>query len=974
MQRITGKERDETSIELKSAEDSQTTDENNGHGIYLSDRGGSLPGHTETDKLQRNRDTVFFRDGVRRIDFVLSYVEDKDEKKPERRREFEANLEKAGLELETEDRRDSDDGRTYFLKIHAPWEVLATYADVLKIKVPFKLSDVPHAQDVPLGWLSQPFRLPEKIMRPQPDYFTTAFDKGKTDFFLINDKDSLFPPSTRNRIVFYILARCPYQKEDRQEKYKKGIKRLLSNGTYTAAFPLHDSRYWKGATNQECESERYNLYKNWARFLCFYKEQPLNLIRKYYGEKIGIYFAWLGFYTEMLFFAAVMGVICFAYGLLSYDDNISSKEICDPSIGGSIVMCPLCDKKCSFWKLNSTCLSSWQSHLFDNEGTVFFAIFMGIWVTLFLEFWKRRQARLEYEWDLVDFEEQQQQLQMRPEFEMKCTRKRMNPITKESEPYLPMSSKLARFCISGTTVLFWMSLIVACIIGVIAYRLAVFAAFASIMKDSPTRNIQLVGNLITPQLATSVTASCINFVIIMILNFFYERVAVWITDMEIPKTHLEYENKLTMKMFLFQFVNYYSSCFYVAFFKGKFVGHPGNYTYMFGKASRLRNEECDPGGCLIELTTQLVIVMVGKQLWGNIQEALLPLMRNWWGSRKGRHQPENQYSRWEQDNDLLNFTQLGLFYEYLEMVVQFGFITLFVASFPLAPLLALCNNILEIRVDAWKFTTQFRRPVASKARNIGAWQEILNVVAILSVVTNAFIVAFTSDMIPRLVYLYSTHNKDELTMRGYVNNSLSVYSISQIHLDSMPEDGDSPSWYSNSSITTCRYRDYRYPPGHQKQYDHTMQFWHILAAKMAFIIIMEHVVFVVKFFVAWMIPDVPSEVKARIKRERHLIQEYLHNYEVEKLKLQLCLSNFPVPASATPTCNAASTANTATTNADACSELCTEVLCPLDADETTAECPSPSPSLPGWNSTLASRDVAGGRDSLTEDNAAQGGL
>lgn len=36
-----------------------------------------------------------------------------------------------------------------------------------------------------------------------------------------------------------------------------------------------------------------------------------------------------------------------------------------------------------------------------------------------------------------------------------------------------------------------------------------------------------------------------------------------------------------------------------------------------------------------------------------------------------------------------------------------------------------------------------------------------------------------------------------------------------------------------------RYRDYRYPPGHQREYTHTMQFWHILAAKMAFIIIME---------------------------------------------------------------------------------------------------------------------------------------
>lgn len=113
-----------------------------------------------------------------------------------------------------------------------------------------------------------------------------------------------------------------------------------------------------------------------------------------------------------------------------------------------------------------------------------------------------------------------------------------------------------------------------------------------------------------------------------------------------------------------------------------------------------------------------------------------------------------------------------------------------------------------------------------------------------------------------------------------------------------------------------RYRDYRYPPGHEKQYTHTMQFWHILAAKLAFIIIMEvrtrpliplsdsctislspvsfnkppssqHVVFLVKFFVAWMIPDVPSDVRARVKRERYLVQEYLHNYEVEKLKNQL---------------------------------------------------------------------------------------
>ncbi|XP_062845579.1 anoctamin-5b isoform X1 [Trichomycterus rosablanca] len=888
MNRISGKAKDATLLEMTNTADAHTED-SNGSLLSASDRDSQLPGHQETKKLKKSKDSVYFRDDVRRIDFVLSYMDDKEgDKKTDRRREFEANLEKAGLELETEDKSESDDSKTYFLKIHAPWEVLATYAEVLKIKVPFKAADIPKSREIPLGWVLRPFCLPKHIMKPEPDYYTAPFNKNKVDFFHIENRETFFPPSTRNRIVYYILTRCPYYKQDHIDKEKTGIKRLLNNGTYTSAYPLHDCRYWKKTSDGQCE--RFCLYNYWASFSSFYKEQPLNLIRKYYGEKISIYFAWLGFYTEMLFFAAVMGVICFVYGLSSYDYNITSQEICDPEIGGKIVMCPLCDKKCSYWKLNSTCLSSWQAHLFDNEGTVFFAIFMGIWVTLFLELWKRRQARLEYEWDLVDFEEEQQQLQIRPEFELKCTNRRPNRVTQELEPYLPVSSKCARFCFSAATVLFWTFMIVACVIGVIAYRLAVYAAFASVVNESLTSKIQVVGSLITPQLATSVTASCINFVIILILNLLYEQVAIWITDMEIPKTHLEYENKLTLKMFMFQFVNYYSSCFYVAFFKGKFVGYPGNYTYMFGKWTKLRNEECAPGGCLIELTTQLVIVMTGKQLVGNIQEALLPLLKNWWVRRKGRSHPEFQYSRWEQDHDLQSFGQFGLFYEYLEMVIQFGFITLFVASFPLAPLLALFNNILEVRVDAWKFTTQFRRPVAAKARNIGAWQEILNVVAVLSVVTNAFIMAFTSDMIPRLAYLYAYHPGDEATMKGYINNSLSMYSISEMLPDNIPEDKENPSWFNKTLITTCRYRDYRYPPGHQKEYTHTMQFWHILAAKMAFIIIMEHVVFVVKFFVAWLIPDVPSEVKARIKHERYLVQEYLHDYDVKKLKLMLSQS------------------------------------------------------------------------------------
>ena len=52
-------------------------------------------------------------------------------------------------------------------------------------------------------------------------------------------------------------------------------------------------------------------------------------------------------------------------------------------------------------------------------------------------------------------------------------------------------------------------------------------------------------------------------------------------------------------------------------------------------------------------------------------------------------------------------------------VIQYGFVTVFVAAFPLAPLFALLNNWIEIRLDAHKYVNVLRRPISERAQDIG---------------------------------------------------------------------------------------------------------------------------------------------------------------------------------------------------------------------------------------------------------------
>ena len=62
----------------------------------------------------------------------------------------------------------------------------------------------------------------------------------------------------------------------------------------------------------------------------------------------------------------------------------------------------------------------------------------------------------------------------------------------------------------------------------------------------------------------------------------------------------------------------------------------------------------------------------------------------------------------------LFFQYEGTFEDFLEMFIQFGYVTLFSSAYPLAGLCALLNNMIEIRGDAFKLCFVHRRPFGAR--------------------------------------------------------------------------------------------------------------------------------------------------------------------------------------------------------------------------------------------------------------------
>lgn len=138
----------------------------------------------------------------------------------------------------------------------------------------------------------------------------------------------------------------------------------------------------------------------------------------------------------------------------------------------------------------------------------------------------------------------------------------------------------------------------------------------------------------------------------------------------------------------------------------------------------------------------------------------------------------------------LDKDEVELFDDYLEMVMTFGYITLFAAAFPFGSTLTCLFIYLETKSDVFKLETVARRPFVRKCHDIGTWEFALDLLAFMSIFTNIVLACYASDQIdyvlPWLKELRESSATSIVTIFGIEHFMITIVLLIRFYLDSDP--------------------------------------------------------------------------------------------------------------------------------------------------------------------------------------------
>ncbi|XP_072374530.1 anoctamin-10 isoform X1 [Scyliorhinus torazame] len=333
------------------------------------------------------------------------------------------------------------------------------------------------------------------------------------------------------------------------------------------------------------------------------------------------------------------------------------------------------------------------------DKCILFSLLNMIWSTVVMELWKRHSFVLSYSWGTMQMNSQFEE----PRGDYKGPMG-TNPITRRYQPYYPAWKRKVKIWLVSVPIL-------CLFLGFSLSGVFVFFRVEAWIKAYHSENDGCWA-------CALYLPSVLHTLYVTSMNVLYKTIAKVLTEWENHRLETSFQNHLTIKVMVFRFVNCFAALFYISFF--------------------LQDLEL--------LRKELASLLVLTQIINQLIELLVPYLHKTLigkGAVLKKTMMENapEIDKIKSQGQMPTFP--GLFDEYMELFVQFGYVSLFSCIYPLTAVLVVVNNIAEIRMDALKLCHLFRKPFISPAANIGVWQTAFEMIGFLSVITNCFLISIS---------------------------------------------------------------------------------------------------------------------------------------------------------------------------------------------------------------------------------------
>eukprot|EP00746_Dinoflagellata_sp_MGD_P005487 gnl/MRDRNA2_/MRDRNA2_110617_c0_seq1.p1 gnl/MRDRNA2_/MRDRNA2_110617_c0~~gnl/MRDRNA2_/MRDRNA2_110617_c0_seq1.p1 ORF type:complete len:766 (-),score=143.90 gnl/MRDRNA2_/MRDRNA2_110617_c0_seq1:136-2214(-) len=215
---------------------------------------------------------------------------------------------------------------------------------------------------------------------------------------------------------------------------------------------------------------------------------------------------------------------------------------------------------------------------------------------------------------------------------------------------------------------------------------------------------------------------------IKIVDLVWKKLSPALSDCENWKTRQQLKSAKVSKLFVVKFIIYYYPFFYVAFIKEHIEGCP--------KGCPEELQENLVVFFLTDIVTSIVgvvlpLLMTRRKVTSEITTAVAAAKAHGSSKPYSYLQAQAKCPKYEGDTD-----------DFMELILSMGFIMMFSVELPVMTAMALCCNLLKLRLLAYRFAYVSQRTEPNGQEGIGAWATIVEVVSVVGVVCNAGLMVF----------------------------------------------------------------------------------------------------------------------------------------------------------------------------------------------------------------------------------------